>query len=116
MVAFASGYADVGGAGAVKWLPAALGFIVGGLFLYLLDKILPHLHTNSCNPEGIKTSFRRTTLLVLAVTLHNIPEGMAVGLAFTLVASSPASLTSALVLALGMALQNLPEGRPYPCR
>jgi ZIP family zinc transporter len=96
--------------GSVKWIPAACGFTVGGMFLYLLDKLLPHLHAESINPEGIKSSFHRSTLLVLAVTLHNIPEGMAVGLSFALASSSPASLPSAVILAIGMALQNLPEG------
>lgn len=96
--------------GDIKWLPATLGFCTGGLFLYLLDKLLPHLHTGFANPEGIKSSFHKSTLLVLAVTLHNIPEGMAVGLSFALASSSPSTLSGALVLAIGMALQNLPEG------
>lgn len=96
--------------GVIKWLPAVCGFSVGGLFLFLLDKLLPHLHTESDHPEGIKSSFHRSTLLVLAVTLHNIPEGMAVGLSFALASTSPATLAGAVVLATGMALQNLPEG------
>lgn len=94
-----------------SWLPAAGGFAAGGLFLLLLDHLLPHLHPHSEKPEGIKTSFTRTTMLVLAVTLHNIPEGLAVGLAFGLAGESSAiSLSAALALSLGMAIQNFPEG------
>ncbi|MEG0614564.1 MAG: ZIP family metal transporter, partial [Oscillospiraceae bacterium] len=98
--------------GTIKWLPAAIGFVVGGGFLYLLDKILPHMHVGADRPEGVRSSFRRTTMLVFAVTLHNIPEGMAVGLAFALAAknNSSASLAGAIALAAGMALQNFPEG------
>lgn len=93
------------------WLPAGGGFVLGGLFLLLLDRLLPHLHPGSDEPEGVKTSFARTTMLVLAVTLHNIPEGLAVGLAFALSGTSGAmSLTGAMALSLGMALQNFPEG------
>jgi len=93
------------------WLPAAGGFVLGGLFLMLLDRILPHLHPNSGKPEGISSSFTRTTMLVLAVTLHNIPEGLAVGLAFGLAGdNSVISLSGAVALSLGMALQNFPEG------
>ncbi|SHJ08824.1 ZIP family metal transporter [Parasporobacterium paucivorans] len=96
--------------GDIEWLPAALGFISGGIFLFLLDKFLPHLHADAERPEGIKSKMPRSTLLVLAVTLHNIPEGMAVGLAFAMASKSSAALTGAFVLATGMALQNLPEG------
>lgn len=96
--------------GGVEWLPAAAGFIAGGVFLFLLDKLLPHLHTDASKPEGMKSKMPRSTLLVLAVTLHNIPEGMAVGLSFALASESPTALTGAFVLAIGMALQNLPEG------
>ena len=93
------------------WLPTAGGFILGGAFLMLLDRLLPHLHIDSNEPEGIKSSWSRTTMLVLAVTLHNIPEGLAVGLAFGLAAESSAMpLSGALALSLGMALQNFPEG------
>lgn len=94
-----------------SWLPAAGGFVLGGLFLLLLDHLLPHLHPGSLQPEGPKSSFTRTTMLVLAVTLHNIPEGLAVGLAFGLAGNSNAiSLSAALALSVGMALQNFPEG------
>ena len=98
-------------AGQPGWLPTAGGFVLGALFLLVLDHILPHLHIGSDQPEGLKSSFARTTMLVLAVTLHNIPEGLAVGLAFGLASeSSVMSLSGALALSLGMALQNFPEG------
>ncbi len=100
--------------GVVGWIPAAGGFILGALFLLLLDKLLPHLHPGSNTVEGMPSSLRRTTLLVFAVTLHNIPEGMAVGLAFALASGqngpSSVSIASAMALAFGMALQNFPEG------
>lgn len=98
-------------AGQPGWLPTAGGFVLGAAFLLLLDRVLPHLHPGSCEPEGMPCSFARTTMLVLAVTLHNIPEGLAVGLAFGLAGESSAmSLSGALALSLGMALQNFPEG------
>ena len=98
-------------AGGPAWLPAAGGFVLGAVFLLALDRVLPHLHPGSDEPEGLKSSFARTTMLVLAVTLHNIPEGLAVGLAFGLAGESSAmSLSGALALSLGMALQNFPEG------
>lgn len=94
-----------------EWLPAAGGFVLGAAFLLLLDRLLPHLHAGSDEPEGLRSSFSRTTMLVLAVTLHNIPEGLAVGLAFGLAGESSAiSLSGAIALSLGMALQNFPEG------
>lgn len=94
-----------------EWLPAAGGFVLGAAFLLLLDRVLPHLHAGSDEPEGLRSSFSRTTMLVLAVTLHNIPEGLAVGLAFGLAGESSAiSLSGAIALSLGMALQNFPEG------
>ena len=94
-----------------SWLPAAGGFVLGGLFLLALDHVLPHIHPGSAKAEGVKASFTRTTMLVLAVTLHNIPEGLAVGLAFGLAGeSSVISLSGALALSVGMALQNFPEG------
>lgn len=99
-------------AGSVGWIPAGGGFALGGIFLLLLDRLLPHLHLGSNEPEGMKSSFKRTTLLVFAVTLHNIPEGMAVGLSFGLAAQtgSTAALAGAFTLAIGMGLQNFPEG------
>ena len=98
--------------GMKSWLPAAGGFILGGLFLFGLDRILPHLHPGSKDAEGPTSSLKRTTLLVFAVTLHNIPEGMAVGLSFALSASAGANVTlaSAIALAVGIGLQNFPEG------
>ncbi len=100
-------------AGGIAWIPAAGGFVLGGLFLYLLDLLMPHLHLGEKRPEGVRTSFHRTTLLVLAVTLHNIPEGMAVGLAFAMAAQHPqdsALYAVAFALALGIGIQNFPEG------
>jgi ZIP family zinc transporter len=96
------------------WIPPSLGFIAGGLFLRLLDAILPHLHFGEPEDkaEGIKTSFKRNTLLLLAVTLHNIPEGLAVGVAFgaLLTDNSIGALAAAFTLALGIGIQNFPEG------
>lgn len=95
------------------WLPAAGGFCLGVLFLLGLDHLLPHLHTILEVREGLPSHLRRTTLLVLAVTLHNIPEGMAVGLSFALAAQqagSNAALAGAAALALGIGIQNFPEG------
>lgn len=93
-------------------LPVGGGFLLGGLLLMALDRLLPHLHPGSDEPEGLPAHLKRTTMIVLAVTLHNIPEGMAVGLAFAIAARDTAggSLAGALALALGMALQNFPEG------
>ena len=97
--------------GGIGWLPAAGGFLLGVLFLWGLDSLLPHLHPEAQNPEGLPSSWRRTTLMVLAVTLHNIPEGMAVGLSFALAAQhSGGGLSAALALAIGIGLQNFPEG------
>ena len=96
------------------WFPAAVGFLTGALFLLGIDKILPHLHPGFAKqePEGVKTAWQRATLLVLAITLHNIPEGLAVGIAFGSVASglSSVSLGGAVALALGIGIQNFPEG------
>ena len=95
------------------WLPAGGGFVLGIGFLMLLDALLPHLHPGSLKAEGRSSSWKRTTLLMLAVTLHNIPEGMAVGLTFSLAAGNVGdgtSLAGALALALGMGIQNFPEG------
>lgn len=98
--------------GKIGWIPASGGFVLGGLFIFLLDKLLPHLHAGSKEPEGLNSTWKRTTLLILAVTLHNIPEGLAVGLAFGLAAqgNSTVTLASAIVLAVGIGLQNFPEG------
>ena len=100
--------------GTPGWLPAVVGFLTGGAFLYGIDKLLPHLHIglDTDQSEGIKTHWQRSVLLVLAITLHNFPEGLAVGVAFGAVAAGvpSASLTSALALALGIGLQNFPEG------
>jgi ZIP family zinc transporter len=96
------------------WVPATVGFMAGGIFLWLTDKVLPHLHLGFPNEdaEGIQTSWRRSVLLVLAITLHNIPEGLAVGVAFgALAADLPtANLAGAVALALGIGIQNFPEG------
>jgi zinc transporter, ZIP family len=101
-------------AGQPGWLPAVVGFLVGGAFLYGIDKLLPHLHLglDTSQSEGIKTHWQRSVLLVLAITLHNFPEGLAVGVAFGAVAAGipSASLASAIALALGIGLQNFPEG------
>lgn len=100
------------GMGKLSFIPAALGFAVGIAFLYLMDKIIPHLHIGSNVPEGPKTALQKNTMLVLAVTLHNIPEGMAVGVAFAgvLAGNSLITMTGAFVLAIGIAIQNFPEG------
>lgn len=102
------------GEGFVKVIPAAVGFLLGALFIFGLDKVLPHLHINfkETEKEGIETPWRRTTLLTLAITLHNIPEGLAVGVLFGGVAAGfeGASVGAAAALALGIGLQNFPEG------
>ena len=93
-------------------LPVGGGFILGGVFLLLLDGLLPHLHIGSDKAEGLPAHWKRTTMIVLAVTLHNIPEGMAVGLRFSVAAQDldPGALAGAIALAIGMGLQNFPEG------
>ncbi len=100
--------------GIEPWLPAVTGFLLGGLFIFLIDKILPHLHMGLSRDkaEGIKTTWQRSILLMLAITLHNIPEGLAVGVAFGALASNPDSgaLAGAVALAIGIGLQNFPEG------
>ncbi|MGB2338707.1 MAG: ZIP family metal transporter, partial [Flavobacteriaceae bacterium] len=100
------------GEGFVKVIPAAVGFGLGALFIFGLDKVLPHLHINFQKPEGVKTPWHRSTLLVLAITLHNIPEGLAVGVLFGGVAAGlpEASIAGAVVLAMGIGIQNFPEG------
>ncbi len=96
----------------IKWVPATIGFLLGILFLLILDSIIPHLHLNSDAPEGVQSKLKKTTMLVLAVTLHNIPEGMAVGVAFAgvLVGNTGLTLAGAFALAIGIAIQNFPEG------
>ena len=100
--------------GSTPWVPAVVGFLAGGAFLLMVDKILPHLHLGLSvdKAEGIKTNWQRSVLLVLAITLHNIPEGLAVGVAFGALANNPdvGMLSGAIVLAFGIGLQNFPEG------
>ncbi|HYE54178.1 MAG TPA: ZIP family metal transporter [Chitinophagaceae bacterium] len=97
-----------------KWVPAAVGFLLGAMFLFVLDKLTPHLHINFgvTETEGVKTQLHRTTLLVLAITLHNIPEGLAVGVLFGAAAEGmpEASIAGAIALAIGIGIQNFPEG------
>lgn len=98
--------------GKLAFIPAAVGFILGILFLLLMDEIIPHLHVGSKEPEGMKKSLKDSTMLVLAVTLHNIPEGMAVGVVFAgmLSGTHEISLSAAVALSVGIAIQNFPEG------
>ena len=98
--------------GNLSFLPAAVGFLLGIAFLLVLDTIIPHLHINSDSPEGIPSRLKKTTMLVLAVTLHNIPEGMAVGvvLAGAYYGNTVITLSGALTLSIGIAVQNFPEG------
>lgn len=98
--------------GVWSFIPAIIGFWSGILFLLVLDKTIPHLHLGSDEPEGVRTKLKKTTMLVLAVTLHNIPEGMAVGILFAgrLSGVSSITLASAFALSIGMAIQNFPEG------
>ena len=100
------------GEGFIKVLPSSIGFALGALFIFLLDKILPHIHINFKDSEGIKTPWHKSTLLVLAITLHNIPEGLAVGVLFGGVSLGlpEATISGAVVLALGIGIQNFPEG------
>lgn len=99
--------------GGIGWIPAAGGFLLGAAFLLLMDKLIPHLHIGEREAEGPKTSLHRTTLMVFAVTLHNIPEGMAMGIAFAnakLNGGSGAEYAAAFALAIGIGIQNFPEG------
>ena len=98
--------------GVISWVPATIGFLLGIFFLLILDSIIPHLHLNSDEPEGVKAKIKKTTMMVLAVTLHNIPEGMAVGVVFAGAISGNAGITmaGAFALAIGIAIQNFPEG------
>jgi ZIP family zinc transporter len=96
------------------WIPATLGFLLGGAFIWIIDKLLPHLHLGfpTEEAEGISTSWRRSVLLVLAITIHNVPEGLAVGVAFGALAYElpTATLGGAIALAMGIGIQNFPEG------
>jgi gufA protein len=96
--------------GSIGFIPAAGGVLLGAAFLLLLDRLIPHLHIDSDKAEGHPANFKRTTLMTMAVTLHNIPEGMAVGLAFALAAQEGTDFTAAAALALGIGIQNFPEG------
>lgn len=100
--------------GMISWLPALVGFLFGGAFLWIIDRILPHLHLNNpqTDAEGIKTSWHKTMLLFLAVTLHNFPEGLAIGVAFGAASAGipGASIAGAIALSIGIGIQNFPEG------
>ena len=98
--------------GKVGWLAPAIGFLLGMLFLLILDSIIPHMHLDKEKPEGVKSKLSKSIMLVLAVTLHNIPEGMAVGVTFAgaLLGNTGITITGTLVLAIGIAIQNFPEG------
>lgn len=98
--------------GVIAWIPATIGFLLGIFFLLILDTIIPHLHLNSNEPEGMKSKLKKITMMVLAVTLHNIPEGMAVGVVFAGAVSGNTGITmgGAFTLAIGIAIQNFPEG------
>lgn len=98
--------------GKLAFLPAAVGFLLGIAFLLVMDRVTPHLHLGSEEAEGPKTSLKKTTMLVLAVTLHNIPEGMAVGVVFAgmMAQNTEITLASAMALSIGIAIQNFPEG------
>ena len=98
--------------GEISWLPAAVGFILGMIFLLILDSIIPHMHLKSDKPEGLKSKLQKATMLIFAVTLHNIPEGMSVGvvLAGYLSQNVGITLAGALALSIGIAIQNFPEG------
>lgn len=98
--------------GIIAWVPAAIGFMLGIAFLLVLDSLIPHLHLDSTKPEGIKAKLKKTTMMIFAVTLHNIPEGMAVGVSFAgaLIGNTGITMAGAFALALGIAIQNFPEG------
>lgn len=101
-----------GDMGKFAFVPAAVGFALGMAFLFAMDRIIPHLHLNEEKPEGLPSQLKKTTMLVLAVTLHNIPEGMAVGVVFAGLLSGNEKITvaSAVALSVGIAIQNFPEG------
>ena len=98
--------------GRVAWIPASIGFMFGIVFLLVLDSLIPHLHLKSDKPEGVKSKLKKTTMMVLAVTLHNIPEGMAVGVTFAgaIIGNTGITMAGAFALTIGIAIQNFPEG------
>lgn len=98
--------------GVISWIPAVVGFMSGIFFLLLLDNIIPHLHLKGSEPEGPKSNISKSMMMILAVTLHNIPEGMAVGVALAgaIAANSGITMASAIALSIGIAIQNFPEG------
>ena len=98
--------------GKITWLPASVGFLLGIIFLLILDSVIPHLHLDGDKPEGVKASLKKSTMLILAVTLHNIPEGMAVGVVFAGILKQNAgiAIAGAFALSIGIAIQNFPEG------
>lgn len=98
--------------GKFAWIPAAIGFLLGMVFLLILDSIVPHLHLDKEKPEGLQSSWKKTTMLVFAVVLHNIPEGMAVGVTFAgaIMGDLTITMAGAITLAIGIAIQNFPEG------
>lgn len=98
--------------GRVPWLPASAGFLLGMGFLLLLDSLIPHLHIDSDKPEGMESHLKKTTMMVLAVTLHNLPEGMAVGVIFAgaMMENTGITMAGTMALAIGIAIQNFPEG------
>ena len=98
--------------GKLAWVQAAIGFMIGIIFLLILDSVIPHLHLNNSKPEGIKSKLKKTTMMVFAVTLHNIPEGMAVGVTFAgaLIENTGITMAGAFALSIGIAIQNFPEG------
>ena len=98
--------------GMIPWIPAIVGFLLGITFLLVLDSIIPHMHLDKEKPEGIKSKLKKTTMLIFAVTLHNIPEGMAVGVVFAgvLIGNVGITIAGAIALSIGIAIQNFPEG------
>ena len=98
--------------GKVAWIPAVIGFLSGMVFLLALDSLIPHLHLKNEKPEGVKSKLKKTTMMMLAVTLHNIPEGMAVGVTFAgvMIGNTGITIAGTIALAMGIAIQNFPEG------
>jgi ZIP family zinc transporter len=103
-------HAESLGYGSLRWIPPLVGFLIGAACLRVVDLVLPHMHPDLRTVEGVKTSWQRSTLLVLAITIHNIPEGLAVGVAFGAASLGEGELGGAVALALGIGLQNFPEG------